>query len=290
MFERVDLLSEDLRRSLADPKVILPERHFALALDFATTEFQTAAAPTIPSAAAEARAGQNRAVPLTSMRLDPETRYRSILPLLAGVLGAVYLFVFVPLDRKAGSLDTPLEQSWRKLAAALGQTNALKLDFVSLTNQFSETRTALTAFETARKQARARVELDAGLREQVSEPFLLVDYKNEAGRRMDALARLAKQENVVLEPAVLAGFPEQSADMKEPALLWAELAFLDSLLTTAINAKVTTIHFIAAQMPLTNAPFASNGRSLAELPMQIELTGRDRQCRPVLADLAVAGR
>ena len=43
VFGRVDLLSEDLRRSLADPKVILPERHFALALDFATTEFQAAA-------------------------------------------------------------------------------------------------------------------------------------------------------------------------------------------------------------------------------------------------------
>ena len=40
VFERVDALSEDLRRSLADPKVTLPERHYALALDFATTEFQ----------------------------------------------------------------------------------------------------------------------------------------------------------------------------------------------------------------------------------------------------------
>lgn len=44
VFGRVDLLSEDLRRSLADPKVILPERHFALTLDFATTEFQAVAA------------------------------------------------------------------------------------------------------------------------------------------------------------------------------------------------------------------------------------------------------
>ena len=43
VFERVDLLSEDLRRSLADARVILPERHFALALDFATTEFQATA-------------------------------------------------------------------------------------------------------------------------------------------------------------------------------------------------------------------------------------------------------
>jgi hypothetical protein len=43
VFERVDLVSEDLRRNLADPRVTLPERHFALALDFATTEFQVIA-------------------------------------------------------------------------------------------------------------------------------------------------------------------------------------------------------------------------------------------------------
>jgi hypothetical protein len=207
------------------------------------------------------------------MRLDPETRHRSILPLLAGGLGAVYLFVFVPLDRKAASLDAPLTQSWRQLAAALGQTNALVLDFVSLTNHYNETRAALAAFEKDRQQARARVELDDDLCVRLGLPFLLVEYKNEAGRRMDALTRLAKQENVVLEPAVLAGFPEQSSDMREPALLWAELAFLDCMLTTAIHAKVTTIHFVAAQMPLTNTAPANTGHSLVGLPMQIELTG-----------------
>jgi hypothetical protein len=39
LFSKVDLLSDDLRRDLADPKVILPERHFALSLDFGATEF-----------------------------------------------------------------------------------------------------------------------------------------------------------------------------------------------------------------------------------------------------------
>jgi len=39
LFNKVDLLSDDLRRNLADPKVIVPERHFALSLDFAATEF-----------------------------------------------------------------------------------------------------------------------------------------------------------------------------------------------------------------------------------------------------------
>jgi Tfp pilus assembly PilM family ATPase len=42
LFTKVDLLSDDLRRELADPKVILPERHFALSLDFAATEFHQA--------------------------------------------------------------------------------------------------------------------------------------------------------------------------------------------------------------------------------------------------------
>jgi hypothetical protein len=224
------------------------------------------------------------------MRLDPETRYRSILPLLAGVMGAVYLFVFLPIDRKARSLETPLEQSWRQLADALGQTNAFKLDFASITNQFNATRAGLTAFEIARKQARARVELDPGLREQLSAPFVLAYYQYEAGRKMDALARHAKEGGVVLEPAVLVGFPELSADIKEPALLWAELAFLDSLLTTAINAKVAAIHFISAQIPLTNAPTANHDRLVTELPMQIELTGaipnvaRFLQTLPLRAD------
>ena len=42
LFTKVDLLSDDLRRDLADPKVILPERHFALSLNFAATEFHQA--------------------------------------------------------------------------------------------------------------------------------------------------------------------------------------------------------------------------------------------------------
>jgi hypothetical protein len=40
LFSKVDLLSDDLRRSLADSKVIVPERDFVLALDFAETDFQ----------------------------------------------------------------------------------------------------------------------------------------------------------------------------------------------------------------------------------------------------------
>ena len=208
------------------------------------------------------------------MRINPETRRRSILPLLAVALGAVYLFVLIPLDRKIQSADAPLESSWRKLVGALGHSNAPKLDFTYITNQFDETRVAVDAFNAARDQARARIELTESLRFQLNEPFQLVDYETEAVRLMGTLARMAREQKVALEPAVLSGFPAQTADMSEPSLLWAELAFVDSLLTTAINSKVTTIHSIAAPSPLTNAPPENHARSLTELPVQIELTGR----------------
>jgi Tfp pilus assembly PilM family ATPase len=40
LFSKVDLLSDDLRQNLADPKVTIPDRRFVVALDFAETDFQ----------------------------------------------------------------------------------------------------------------------------------------------------------------------------------------------------------------------------------------------------------
>jgi hypothetical protein len=45
LFSKVDLLSDDLRRNLADPKVLIPDRDFVLALDFTETEFQPSVRP-----------------------------------------------------------------------------------------------------------------------------------------------------------------------------------------------------------------------------------------------------
>jgi hypothetical protein len=40
LFSKVDLLSDDLRRNLADAKVTVADRDFVLGLDFAETDFQ----------------------------------------------------------------------------------------------------------------------------------------------------------------------------------------------------------------------------------------------------------
>lgn len=59
IFSKVDALSDDLRRAIAEPGVIIPDRHFAIALNFAETGFQHAL--TTPQKSAPAvRAGPRR--------------------------------------------------------------------------------------------------------------------------------------------------------------------------------------------------------------------------------------
>jgi Tfp pilus assembly PilM family ATPase len=52
LFSKVDLLSDDLRRNLAEPKVTIPDRDFVLVLDFAETQFRQPLPPRRPLAAA----------------------------------------------------------------------------------------------------------------------------------------------------------------------------------------------------------------------------------------------
>lgn len=226
--------------------------------------------------------------PSNLMHIELETRRRSLLPLLGLGLAALYLFAFLPLKRTAAKLDAPLDQGWKKLATALGQTNVTRLDFVAITNQLTETRAALVAVDQARKLARARVKLDEELRTRLAEPFQLVDYDYASGRLIDQLGRLAGAQKVTLEPGVFAGFPEQRADMAEPALLWAELRFIESLLTAAINAKVTAIHSVTAVMPMM-ATVTNNLRPLVELPVQLELTGATANVAGFLQTIPLRG-
>ena len=60
LFAKADLLSDDLRRNLADPKVIIPDRDFVLALDFAATEFQQALPLKKPAPGSPSRATLRR--------------------------------------------------------------------------------------------------------------------------------------------------------------------------------------------------------------------------------------
>jgi type II secretory pathway component PulM len=201
-----------------------------------------------------------------------EYRRLTILPLTALALAAYYVFFYLPLERRSRSLDAPLQQSWKKLAESVDQTNALALDFAHITNQLAETRQAVAVFENTKKKAIARLELGASVRAKMSAPFQLVDYENDRSKQITELGKTGTNLQAKIEPAVFAGFPEHTADVKQPSLLWAELSLIDSLLGTALQCKVSTINDLSVPLALTNAPPASSGPDLVEIPVQVEFT------------------
>src|SRR6516225_5740718 len=203
-----------------------------------------------------------------------EYQRRSLLPLAGLALAAYYVFVFMPLARRADSLDTPLDVACRKLAAGLDQTNVNALDFRQITNQLADTRQALLLVENSKKKTVARLELTPELRARLNAPFQLVDYQNERSKDMDRL-----------DPAVFAGFPEHTADIEEPALLWAALAFTDNLMNTAMGCNVSSIHSLEVPLTLTNAPGTEPAGRWAELPLQIEFTASAENAARLLQSL-----
>jgi hypothetical protein len=201
-----------------------------------------------------------------------EYRRLSIIPLTALALGAYYLFVMIPLSKRTESLNEPLQKAWQGLAASLDQTNAIALDFQRITNQLNETKKALVIVENARSQATARLQFAEPIRSRMSEPFQLVEYQDERSKELDDLSALAKKHNTTVDPAVYAGFPDLTADVKQPALLWAALSLVDGLLRTAIQCDVAAIHNLETPIGLTNAPPTNGVDRLVEIPLQAEFT------------------
>jgi len=104
-------------------------------------------------------------------------------------------------------------------------------------------------------------------------PFQLVDYQNERGKQIDDLERQARQQQVNIDPVVYIGFPEHTADMTEPSLLWAALAFTDDLLESAVRCKIAAVHSLEVAIAATNSVTISEGSGhWAEVALQLEFT------------------
>jgi hypothetical protein len=218
-----------------------------------------------------------------------EYQRRCVVPFAGLALAAYYVFVFMPLGRKAHNLDAPLEKEWRTLSASLEQTNSLTIDFLHITNQLAETRQALTILENARQKAAPRLDPGPVVRARMNAAFELVDYENERSKEVDDLTRLAKQKEVTIEPAVYFGFPEHTAEIRQPRLLWPALAMADGFMRTAIQCKVAAIHSLAVPLAMTNFPAANGTERLAEIFLQVEFTGPVPSVGKVLQSLPLRG-
>jgi len=202
-----------------------------------------------------------------------ERQRRLLIPAGGVALAAFFFLGFRPLSRQADSLDAPLANTWKKLATTVGESDATTLDFAGIAARLQQTRDSLRILNAARRQAAARVEAGPELRERLNAPFLLVDFQNEVQRQITDLQVLAKQRSVELATNVAQGFPEHTADLRQPELLWAELAFVSDLLTLAVNSKVAAIQNVSLLSAHTNRPPVVPPGRLVEVPVQLELTG-----------------
>jgi len=218
-----------------------------------------------------------------------EYQRRCVVPFAGLALAAYYIFVFLPLDHKTERLDTPLEKEWRTLSASLDQTDALTIDFLHITNQLAETRQALAILENTRQKAAPRLDPGPVVRARMNAAFELVDYENERSKEVDDLIRLAKQKAVSVEPAVYYGFPEHTAEIRQPRLLWPALAMADGFMRTAIQCKVAAIHSLAVPLALTNFPAVNGAERLSEIFLQVEFTGDVPSVGRVIESLPLRG-
>lgn len=202
-----------------------------------------------------------------------EYRRRIVVPLAAAGLALYYLLVYLPLARRTAQLDRPLQHAWTNLAASIGRTNSFAIDFTRLTNQVERVREALAKVESARGKATARLTLNPEIQARMTSPFQLVEYDNERSKAIVAWIQLAKGQNVAVDPAVYSGLPEHTAEVREPELLWPTFSMVDGLVTSAINAKIATLHTLQARVVLTNSPGLRSGLVVNEVPIELEFTG-----------------
>ena len=210
---------------------------------------------------------------------------RSIIPLAGLGLLTYYVSVLVPLSRKATGLDAPLQAAWQKLSVSIDQTNVTAIDFLHITNQLAETRQSIALLDRAKQKALQRLDLSAAIKAKLNGPFQNVEYQDYRSQQMVEMEKLAKQHQVTLELPVRAGYPDYSTDIRQPTILWAALSFVDSILATALQCKVSVIHSLDVPLSLTNEPPTNPATSLTEIPLQLEITGSAASVLKLLQNL-----
>lgn len=202
-----------------------------------------------------------------------------------------FFFVYQPMSKRADALDAPLTNAWQKLVSAEVDRNAIDArDLSRIGENLRQVERSVALLESTAQRVAGRIELDAPVRAKLKEPFQLIDFQNERQFRMEELVRLARQQQVTLDGAVLAGFPEYTADRKQPELLWAQLAIVNKLLSAAIACKVSVIKSLSVE-PFEQHHLSGEGREfLEEIPVKIEVAGsmesvsRFLLCLPLRAD------
>ncbi len=201
-------------------------------------------------------------------------RFQAILGAVGLGITLLYLVVYRPLARQTVGLDQSLRLVWAKLAD-INTKNPAPLgweeEVVAENLRFAER--SFTALQRADQRTRDRLEFDAEVRDRLQQPFQFLDYEQQRLQMIDNLRSLAAAKKVNLDPSVTAGYPEYTFGKEKPNLLWAQLAVVNRILTTAVSSGPSLVKSLSL-MPVRSYPVTDAGRVLYdEYPARLELAG-----------------
>lgn len=203
------------------------------------------------------------------------------------LLMAYILIVYKPLNNWIESLDLPIQKRLNELSGK----NPIKLnnntiDITPIERRLNILEDTQQKFSAIEKLVKKQTALSQFTTEKIKQPFQLVDFQNERQLRQEELEKVANTSNVIVYPSVLSGYPEYSAELKRPELLWAQLEMVHSVLLAAINSRVYSINSLSITKPQKTAP--SEGKLLDmpdEILFRVQITSTSRSLFKFLADV-----
>lgn len=197
---------------------------------------------------------------------------------LIAVLSLVYLLVYKPASRRAAGLNEPLATAWTALArdpyGALGEDASGRIDLGTLRMRLSQAERLSAGFVALSNQLQRRIEPSPEVKARMLSPFQLVAYQNERQLKLEQLQAHARTFQVGLAQTTVSNwFPEHSAELRNPALLWGQLWMTDALARLAVACRVSEIRQISPGAVVSRVFTNDPPVSIEEVPIAAEMIG-----------------
>lgn len=206
--------------------------------------------------------------------LQRQYRKRLSLALALGMLAAYYVLVFRPLLLRERAQQEPFEVMQQELRAVAENNSAVSgLALNALDKLETDLQQSLVVSGRATGFIKKRFAPEPAIATNLSRAWQLIDYQNERQRRAIALEEKAAEKGVRIEPAVMAGLPELTADTVRKELLWAQLGLVDSILKSAVEMGVTTVEDVLVPPPIVYPARTNAASQLVEVPIRVQFSG-----------------
>jgi hypothetical protein len=189
-------------------------------------------------------------------------------------LALFYALVYRPLCDNVEALDRPLTEAWTKLLRTrLVEGGPAGVNTAALDFRLRELELAAARLDTLSNSLAMQIAFSGPVASKMKRSFQLVDFQNERQLSQEELTSLASAQSLALPPAIPAGYPEYSADLAHPELLWGHLAVAHETLKLALRCEVTNLVALTARPPRA-IPAGETGIPLAyELPVSLNCAG-----------------